>query len=586
MAIDPGRVKALFQAAIERADPAERRAFLDRETGDDAELRDRLAARRAAHDEPPGVLDRPLDAGLQATWNVTGATAVCPPEAPVRADADGPARGLRDREDPTPLDTVIDGRYKLRQAIGEGGMGSVYLAEQLRPVKRMVALKLIKPGMDTRNVLARFESERQALALMDHPHIAKVLDAGTTDQGRPFFVMELVKGVPITEYCDRHRLGIPERLALFRQVCSAVQHAHQKDHPPRPEADSNILVEAHDDQPVPKVIDFDLAKATSGMTLTDRSLFTAFGSVTGTPLYMAPEQAALQRGMDVDTRADIYALGVVLYELLTGSTPIRRETVKQAALDEMLRVIREEEPPTPSSRISTSEGLPGLAACRQIEPARLSRLVRGELDWIVMKAAQGHARDRRYDSAIGLANDVERHLNHEPVSAGPPTAAYRMRKFVRRHRGRVAAAALVLLALVVGVVGTTLGPIEARRQERKARQQEQRGANDRRRSPSSSRPRRRRPAPEAAQQPDRRRRVARQAEKRLGQVEKMNGILNSIFSETTTWTSTRARITTEKSALKGGPRRGWTGRRRKSRGSRRATRSPWPGCRGSWVERS
>ena len=316
---------------------------------------------------------------------------------------------------------MIAGRYKLRQEIGEGGMGSVYLAEQFQPVKRMVALKLIKPGMDTRNVLARFGSERQALALMDHPHIAKVLDAGSTEQGRPFFVMELVKGIPITDYCDQHRLGLPERLALFRQVCSAVQHAHQKGIIHRDLKPSNILVEAHDDKPVPKVIDFGLAKATGGLKLTEQSLYTAFGGVAGTPLYMAPEQASFN-ALDVDTRADIYALGVILYELLTGSTPIRRETFQAAAMDEMLRVIREDEPPTPSSRLSTSDALPSLAATRHIDPTRLSRFVRGDLDWIVMKAL-AKERQRRYDSAIGLANDLERFANDEPVSAGPPTVA-------------------------------------------------------------------------------------------------------------------------------------------------------------------
>jgi lipopolysaccharide biosynthesis regulator YciM len=463
MAIDPGRVKTLFQAAIERDDPAERRAFLDREVGDDPALRGRLDALLAEHDRPPGVLDRPLDADLHATTNIPGATGDF---APRQADLDEPARKARNGQGSTLLDTVIAERYKLRQEIGEGGMGSVYLAEQLQPVKRMVALKLIKAGMDTRNVLARFESERQALALMDHPHIARVLDAGSTEQGRPYFVMELVKGIPITEYCDRHHLSLPDRLAIFRQVCSAVQHAHQKGIIHRDLKPTNILVEAHDDKPVPKVIDFGLAKATSGMKLTDQSLFTAFGSVTGTPLYMAPEQASFN-ALDVDTRADIYALGVILYELLTGSTPIRKDTIQRAALDEMLRVIREDEPPTPSSRISTSDALPSLAAARHIEPSRLSRFVKGDLDWIVMKAL-AKERNRRYDSAIGLANDVERFINHEPVTAGPPTAAYRLRKFVRRNRGQVVAASLVLLALVAGIVGTTLGLFEARKQQRLA----------------------------------------------------------------------------------------------------------------------
>ena len=275
-------------------------------------------------------------------------------------------------------------------------MGTVYLAEQTQPVKRKVALKLIREGKNSRAVLARFESERQALALMDHPNIAKVFDAGTTESGRPFVVMELVKGIPVTNYCDEHRVDLPARLALFRQNCSAVQHAHQKGIIHRDLKPTNILVESHDDRPVPKVIDFGLAKATSGLQLSEHSLYTAFGTVAGTPLYMAPEQASLN-ALDVDTRADIYALGVILYELLTGSTPIPRETFKKAAIDEMLRMIREVEPPTPSSRISTSETLPNVAANRQIEPTRISRFVRGDLDWIVMKAL-AKDRQRRYDS--------------------------------------------------------------------------------------------------------------------------------------------------------------------------------------------
>ena len=445
MAFDPGRVKSLFQAAIERDDPGDRRAFVDREAGGDAELLARLDALLAAYDRPPGALDRPLGADLQATVDADPIIAgPVPAPASVATSGGGPTISYRAGGGADLLDAVIAGRYKVRQEIGKGGMGSVYLAEQTQPVRRQVALKLINPGMDSRTVLARFESERQALAMMDHPNIAKVLDAGTTDQGRPFFVMELVKGVPLTEYCDRHRLGLPERLALFRQICSAVQHAHQKGIIHRDLKPTNILVESHDDRPVPRVIDFGLAKATSGMRLSEHSLYSAFGSVAGTPLYMAPEQATFN-ALDVDTRADIYALGVILYELLAGSTPIPRETMKRAALDEMFRVIREVEPPTPSSRISSSDALPSLAASRHVEPSRLSRLVRGDLDWIVMKAL-AKERQRRYDSAIGLANDVERFTNHEPVSAGPPGAAYRARKFVRRNRGKVVAASLVLLA--------------------------------------------------------------------------------------------------------------------------------------------
>jgi eukaryotic-like serine/threonine-protein kinase len=467
MVTDPERVKALFLAAIERGDPADRREFLDAEAGGDAELRDRLDALLAAYDRPPGALDRPLGAEPEAT-DAPGATRAvsAPPRGATPDD-----RLTVDRTDdngPSPIDTIIADRYKIRQEIGEGGMGTVYFAEQLRPVRRPVAIKLIKRGKDSRNLLARFESERQALALMEHPNIARVLDAGTTADGRPFFVMELVKGIPITEYRDAHRLDLKARLELFRQVCSAVQHAHQKGIIHRDLKPSNILVEAHDDKPVPKVIDFGLAKATSGLRLTEQSLFTAFGSVAGTPLYMAPEQASYN-ALDIDTRADIYALGVILYELLTGTTPIARESIRRAALDEMLRVIREVEPPTPSSRISTSEALPTLAANRHVEPARLSRLVRGDLDWIVMKAL-AKERERRYESAVGLAGDLGRYLDHEPVSAGPPTAAYRLKKFVRRNRIQVAAAGLVLLALVLGVVGTTLGLIEARRRRQQAEQ--------------------------------------------------------------------------------------------------------------------
>ncbi len=513
MALDPRRVKALFNAALDLPDPADRTAFLERECRDDRELRERLEELLAAHDQPASALERPLveDPGETSA----------PDEQPAETGA-GPAAVSGETASfrlasPPPdslIGSIIAGRYKLRQEIGEGGMGSVYLAEQTQPVKRHVALKLIKPGMDSRTVLARFESERQALALMDHPNIARVLDAGATESGRPFFVMELVKGVPLTDYCDQHRLGLPERLTLFRQICSAVQHAHQKGIIHRDLKPTNILVESHDGHPVPKVIDFGLAKATSGMQLSEHSLFTAFGTVAGTPLYMAPEQASFN-ALDVDTRADIYALGVILYELLTGSTPIQRETFKQAALDEILRVIREVEPPTPSSRISTSEALATIAATRQTEPARLGRFVRGDLDWIVMKAL-AKERQRRYESAIALAQDVERFTNHEPVSAGPPTAGYRLRKFVRRNRPQVLAAALVLLALVAGIVGTTLGLVEARRQERRA--------------VAESKEKEKARQAEALQ-----RRAAegqrRQAEKRLTQIEKANEILGSIFKD-------------------------------------------------------
>jgi serine/threonine protein kinase/tetratricopeptide (TPR) repeat protein len=522
MAIDPNRIKAVFQAAIACAEPVERRAFLDREVGDDPEFRDRLDALLAAFDRPHEILDRLEGDEPQVTVDIDP-NATGPVPSPVAEPTHGadPVIDHRRPGDSSVIDTVIAGRYKIRQGIGEGGMGSVYLAEQTRPVKRMVALKLIKAGMDSRNVLARFESERQALALMDHPNIARVLDAGSTEQGRPFFVMELVKGIPITDYCDRHHLGIPERLAIFRQVCSAVQHAHQKGIIHRDLKPTNILVEAHDDKPVPKVIDFGLAKATSGMKLTDNSLFTAFGSVTGTPLYMAPEQATFN-ALDVDTRADIYALGALLYELLTGSTPIPRGTLQRAALDEMLRVIREVEPPTPSSRISTSDGLPSLAANRHIEPTRLSRFVKGDLDWIVMKAL-AKERNRRYDSAIGLANDVERFLNDEPVMAGPPTARYRTSKFIRRHRRQVVAACLIFLALVGGTVGTTLGLFEARKQRDLAR--DETAEKERARAAEADQ----RLKAEAARRDEARARQT--AERRSAQLGTVNVILGSIFRD-------------------------------------------------------
>jgi eukaryotic-like serine/threonine-protein kinase len=352
------------------------------------------------------------------------------------------------------------GPYTLVEAIGEGGMGSVYRAEQVDPVKRTVALKLIKAGMDTRHVLARFEAERQALALMDHPNIARVLDAGATDAGRPFFVMELVRGVPITKFCDEHGLTPRERLELFIPVCQAIQHAHQKGIIHRDIKPSNVLVAMYDGRPVPKVIDFGVAKATEGQ-FAEAATFTGFGNVVGTPEYMSPEQAAPGQ-LDIDTRSDVYALGVLLYELLAGSTPHDRARLKKAALLEILRVIREEEPPRPSTKLSSSDALPSIAANRRMDPARLTRLIRGELDWVVMKALEKD-RDRRYATANGFAADVQRYLADEPVSAGPPSRVYRMRKFVRRNKASVLAASLVVVALLAGVVGTSIGMVRADR---------------------------------------------------------------------------------------------------------------------------
>jgi eukaryotic-like serine/threonine-protein kinase len=445
--------ESLFELALQAPD-AERAALLDRECADDPALRARVDALLAAHFAP----DSPLD--LPAAEPADGTGSFGPPPGP---GTTAPHRSAVEAEG-----TVIVGRYKLLQQIGEGGMGSVWMADQTEPVKRRVAVKLIKTERgQSRAILSRFEAERQAIALMDHPHVAKLLDAGTTDAGSPYFVMELVKGVPLNEFCDAYKLSIPDRLHLFMQVCQAVQHAHQKGVIHRDLKPSNILVESHDGKPVPKVIDFGLAKATSGLQLTEHTLFTGFGSVLGTPLYMAPEQASFN-AVDVDTRADVYALGVILYELLTGTTPITRESVKKAALDEMLKLVREQDAPAPSSRLSTLGGAPSVAANRHTEPAKLGRFVRGELDWIALKALSKD-RDRRYETASGFARDVERFLNHEPVQAGPPGTWYRLRKFVRRNRGRVVAAGLVLSALITGIAGTTLGLIEARRQEGIAR---------------------------------------------------------------------------------------------------------------------
>src|SRR5438876_2116458 len=329
--------------------------------------------------------------------------------------------------------TVID-HYKLLEKIGEGGFGAVYVAEQREPLKRRVALKIIKLGMDTRQVIARFEAERQALALMDHPNIAKVFDAGATETGRPYFVMELVRGIKITDYCDQNHLSTEDRLKLFTRVCHAIQHAHQKGIIHRDIKPSNILVTISEPGApgCPKVIDFGIAKATSGQRLTDKTVFTAFEQFIGTPAYMSPEQA-MMTSLDIDTRTDIYALGVLLYELLTGQTPFDAKDLMAAGLDEMRRTIREVEPVKPSTRLSTmlAADLTIVAQHRQAEPSRLSILVQGDLDWIVMKSLEKD-RARRYETANGLARDVERFLADEPVAACPPSNLYRLQKLVRR----------------------------------------------------------------------------------------------------------------------------------------------------------
>jgi serine/threonine protein kinase/tetratricopeptide (TPR) repeat protein len=366
---------------------------------------------------------------------------------------------------------MLIGPYKLLQQIGQGGMGTVFLAEQLQPLQRTVALKLIQPGLDSRQVLARFEAERQALALMDHPNIAKVFDAGTVpgepggvSAGRPYFVMELVKGVPITTYCDTHRLTLRQRLELFIPVCHAVQHAHQKGIIHRDLKPSNILTALYDDRPMPKVIDFGVAKATA-IKLTEETL-TDFGSVVGTLEYMSPEQAEPGQP-DIDTRSDIYSLGVVLYELLTGTTPLQPLRRQGATLWELLRMVREEEPPTPSTRLDTTDELPAIAANRGLEPKKLRGLIQGDLDWIVMKCLEKD-RTRRYETASALARDVERYLNEEPVEASPPSAGYRLRKFARKNRKLLGVAAAFALLLAAGTVVSSWQAVRASRERNKA----------------------------------------------------------------------------------------------------------------------
>jgi eukaryotic-like serine/threonine-protein kinase len=364
------------------------------------------------------------------------------------------------------------GTYKLVEKIGEGGFGIVFVAEQQQPVRRLVALKIVKPGMDTREVVARFEAERQALAMMDHPNIAHVFDGGTTESGRPYFVMELVKGVPITHYCDEQQLTPRDRLALLATVCQAVQHAHQKGVIHRDIKPTNVLVAAYDGVPVPKIIDFGVAKAL-GERLTERTLVTSYGGIVGTLEYMSPEQAEFN-ARDVDTRADIYSLGVLLYELLTGTTPLTRERLKQAAMIEALRLVREEDPPKPSTRLSEpGRARTTVSAQRKIEPEKRVRELRGDLDWIVMKALEKD-RDRRYQTANGLARDIERFLHDEPVEACPPSAHYRFRKLLRRHRGPAVAVGTVLIVLLAGIATTSWGFLSARAAQRRTEENQRR----------------------------------------------------------------------------------------------------------------
>jgi serine/threonine protein kinase/tetratricopeptide (TPR) repeat protein len=478
--------ETLFELAL-NTPTADRATLLDRECAGDPDLRTRVEALLAARQVLESLARRePAPASPTPPGEA-------PPPAPgeTTAPLDGrPAEGVG---------SLLAGKYKLVEQIGEGGMGAVFMAQQTAPVRRAVAVKVIKAGMDTRAVLARFDAERQALALMDHPNIARVLDAGTTDSGRPFFVMELVNGTPITRFCDQRRLTPRERLKLFVPVCQAIQHAHQKGVIHRDLKPSNVLVALYDDRPVPKVIDFGVAKAT-GPQLTEQTLMTGFGDVVGTPEYMSPEQATLN-SLDIDTRSDVYALGVLLYELLTGTTPVDRRSLGQAAVLEILRIVREVEPPAPSSRLSTLAALPSIAANRSVEPARLAAMLRGELDWIVMKALEKD-RSRRYETANALARDVQRYLADETVEASPPSTAYRLRKFLRRHRGPVLAVSTIFLLLVGGIVGTTIGLVQAQ----KARQSESNRAQGERQAKET-------------------------AERRLDQIEKGIAILGSIFED-------------------------------------------------------
>lgn len=434
--------RSIFLEAIDSPTPQQRNDYLDSVCGDNAALRASVEALLAAHDRPSNPLDTPLGKGL------------C--DLPTLTAIDQPSKS-------TEHVGMKIGSYRLMEQIGEGGFGLVFVAQQERPVKRLVALKIVKPGTGSKEVIARFEAERQAVAMMDHPNIAQVFDAGVTEDARPYFVMELVRGVPITEFCDNHQLNIVERLSLFTDVCSAVQHAHQKGVIHRDIKPSNVMVTLHDDKPVVKVIDFGVAKAI-GQTLTDKTIYTRFFSMIGTPLYMSPEQAEMS-GLDVDTRSDIYSLGVMLYELLTSTTPFDRARFDSAGYDEMRRIIREEEPPKPSTRLTTmGERLSTVSVSRHTEPTRLTSTVKGDLDWIVMKSLEKDRR-RRYESAAAMAGDIRLYLNQEPITARPPSRSYRIRKFARRNRVPLITASLVAVTMIIGMV-TSLWQMSAAIDER------------------------------------------------------------------------------------------------------------------------
>ena len=464
MDAETAKEQSLFEAALEFASPAEREAFLDQSCAGDLELRNQVAKLLAAHGRSDRLFSQGVSSFVAGMLDSLTTTALAESES-----AGNQRTGSR------------IGRYKVLQPLGEGGCGTVYLAEQEEPVRRRVALKIIKLGMDTRSVIARFEAERQALALMDHPNIAKVLDAGATESGRPYFVMEWVRGVRITNYCDENHLGTRQRLMLFIQVCQAVQHAHQKGVVHRDIKPSNILVTVNNDVPMPKVIDFGIAKATEGK-LTDNPAFTAMGQFVGTPAYMSPEQAEMG-GLDVDTRSDIYSLGVLLYELLTGRTPFDQKELVRSGLDEMRRTLREQEPQRPSTMLPSlaNADLTTTAECRRAEPPKLIKSIKGDLDWIVMKALEKD-RARRYETANGLAMDIQRYLDLEPIVARPPSQLYRLRKLISRNKVVFASGAVVVLTLVIGLGASTwlfLREREALRVQGRLRQEaEQARANE------------------------------------------------------------------------------------------------------------
>ena len=449
----------IFLNALEKTDARERAAFLDAACGSDQALRRGVEELLREQETVGAFLEEPALNGARDSK----------PGAGVGPGGTALVAAITEK----PGDRI--GHYKLLQVIGEGGCGVVYMAEQEEPVRRRVALKIIKLGMDTKSVIARFEAERQALAMMDHPNIAKVFDAGATETGRPYFVMELVRGIKITEYCDQNSLSTDDRLKLFTQVCQAIQHAHQKGIIHRDIKPSNILVTLHDGTPVPKVIDFGIAKATD-QRLTDKTLFTEFQSFIGTPAYMSPEQAEMS-GLDIDTRSDIYALGVLLYELLTGGTPFDAKTLHELGLDECRRTIREKEPARPSSRLATltAADLTTTAKQRRIEAVRLIHQLNGDLDWIAMKCLEKD-RTRRYATANALAADIQNYLDGEPVNARPPSNFYRFQKFVRRHRGPFAASSAIIATLVIGAAISVRQAVRATRAEDSAVKSQQQEA--------------------------------------------------------------------------------------------------------------